>query len=181
MSTSGSIDLGGGFTVADTGGTVTSVALTAPNILSVAGSPVTSAGTIALSLATQAANIVFAGPVSGAAAAPTFRALDADDLPAIDLTAGVTGVLPVANGGTGSATFPILTFTSTAGAGGAATEAMVVTGILATDTILAVSQKTAGATSQPLIGFSGLADDALTAAWPVDPGAGAVIIVTVIR
>jgi hypothetical protein len=35
-------------------GTVTSVALTAPAILSVAGSPVTTSGTLALSLATQA-------------------------------------------------------------------------------------------------------------------------------
>jgi hypothetical protein len=62
-------------------GTVTSVALTAPAILSVAGSPVTTSGTLALSLATQLANIVFAGPTTGAAAAPTFRSLVAADIP----------------------------------------------------------------------------------------------------
>jgi hypothetical protein len=62
-------------------GTVTSVALTAPAILSVAGSPVTTSGTLALSLATQLANIVFAGPTTGAAAVPTFRSLVAADIP----------------------------------------------------------------------------------------------------
>jgi hypothetical protein len=63
-------------------GTVTSVALTAPGILSVAGSPVTTSGTLALSLATQSANLVFAGPTSGGAATPTFRSLVTADMPA---------------------------------------------------------------------------------------------------
>lgn len=62
-------------------GTVTSVALTAPNILSVAGSPITGAGTLALTLATQSANTVFAGPTTGSAAVPTFRSLVTADLP----------------------------------------------------------------------------------------------------
>ena len=63
-------------------GTVTSVALTAPaSILSVSGSPVTTSGTLALSLANQSANLVWAGPTSGGSAAPTFRALVNADLP----------------------------------------------------------------------------------------------------
>lgn len=62
-------------------GTVTSVGLTMPNIFSVTGSPVTASGTLAASLATQTANTVFAGPTTGSAAAPTFRALDAADIP----------------------------------------------------------------------------------------------------
>ena len=62
-------------------GTVTSVALAAPGIFTVSGSPITSSGTLALSLQTQTANQVWAGPTSGAAAAPTFRALVAADLP----------------------------------------------------------------------------------------------------
>lgn len=62
-------------------GTVTSVALSAPGFLSVSGSPVTSSGTLALSLATQTANLVFAGPSSGSAATPTFRSLVGADLP----------------------------------------------------------------------------------------------------
>lgn len=62
-------------------GTVTSVGLTVPGILSVSGSPVTTNGTLAVSLATQTANIVFAGPSSGGAATPTFRSLVATDIP----------------------------------------------------------------------------------------------------
>jgi hypothetical protein len=63
------------------GGTVTSVALTMPAIYSVAGSPVTSSGTLAVSLANESANLVWAGPTTGAAAAPTFRSLVGADLP----------------------------------------------------------------------------------------------------
>ena len=63
-------------------GTVTSVAATVPSILSVTGSPITTSGTLALSLATQTANQVFAGPTSGGAATPTFRALASADIPA---------------------------------------------------------------------------------------------------
>ena len=61
-------------------GTVTSVGITAPNIFAVTGSPITAAGTLALALADQNANLVWAGPASGAAAAPTFRSLVALDL-----------------------------------------------------------------------------------------------------
>ncbi len=63
-------------------GTVTSVAATVPSILAVTGSPITSSGTLAFSLATQTANQVFAGPTSGGAATPTFRALASADIPA---------------------------------------------------------------------------------------------------
>ena len=65
------------------GGTVTSVALTVPNIFTVTGSPITTSGTLAVSLATQSANLVFAGPGSGSAAAPTFRSLVASDIPSL--------------------------------------------------------------------------------------------------
>lgn len=48
-------------------GTVTSVGLTAPNFLTVNGSPIITSGTLALSLASQASTYVFAGPaLSGA-------------------------------------------------------------------------------------------------------------------
>ena len=63
-------------------GTVTSVGLSLPAIMTVSGSPVTSAGTLAGTLATQTANYVWAGPASGGAAAPTFRALVSADVPA---------------------------------------------------------------------------------------------------
>ena len=60
-------------------GTVTSVALSLPSIFSVSGSPITSSGTLTGTLATQNANLVFAGPGSGGAAVPTFRTLVAAD------------------------------------------------------------------------------------------------------
>lgn len=62
-------------------GSVTSVALTMPSEFSVSGSPVSSSGTLAVSKANQNANIVYAGPSSGSAAAPAFRALVAADFP----------------------------------------------------------------------------------------------------
>jgi hypothetical protein len=69
-------------------GTVTSIAitLTVPAALlsaAVAGSPLTTNGTIGLTLTlqNQNANLVFAGPTSGGAAAPTFRTLVAADMP----------------------------------------------------------------------------------------------------
>lgn len=63
------------------GGTVTSVGLSMPAEFSVSGSPVTASGTLTATKATQSANQVFAGPTSGGAAAPAFRALAAADIP----------------------------------------------------------------------------------------------------
>lgn len=69
-------------TTGDSGsGSVESVAMTVPSFLAVAGSPITVTGTLAVTLATQTANLVFAGPSSGSAATPTFRALTATDIP----------------------------------------------------------------------------------------------------
>lgn len=62
-------------------GTVTSVGLSLPNIFTTTGTPVTSAGTFSASLANQNANLVFAGPATGAATTPSFRSLVSDDLP----------------------------------------------------------------------------------------------------
>lgn len=61
-------------------GTVTSVALSLPvSVFTITGSPVTSSGTLTGSFANQTANYVFAGPSSGGAAPPTFRAMVAAD------------------------------------------------------------------------------------------------------
>jgi hypothetical protein len=62
-------------------GTVTSVGLSMPSDFAVANSPIIGAGTLAVTANTQAANVVKAGPASGVAAAPTYRALVAADLP----------------------------------------------------------------------------------------------------
>lgn len=70
-------------------GTVTSVGLTGTSVLTF-GSPVTTSGTISITLTNESANLVFAGPASGSAAAPTFRSLVAGDLPAISF-ASLTG------------------------------------------------------------------------------------------
>lgn len=101
-------------------GTVTSVDISVPaTLLTVSGGPVTTSGTLALALATQAANTVFAGPTSGGVVVPTFRALVGADLPATITKAttfniagaasapalSVTGV-PFA--GTGTTSFPQL-------------------------------------------------------------------------
>ena len=70
-------------TVTSSGGTVTSVGLSLPSIFTVTVSPITSSGTLTATLANQNANLVFAGPSTGAAAAPTFRSLVAADIPAL--------------------------------------------------------------------------------------------------
>jgi len=113
-------------TVTPGSGTVTSVGLALPAIFSVTGSPVTGSGTLTGALASQSANLVWAGPSTGAAASPTFRSLVYNDFPTsaaaagtypkvtinaqgivtgtatqITLTTDVTGALPLANGGTG--------------------------------------------------------------------------------
>lgn len=67
---------------------VSSVALTVPARQTVTGSPITTAGTLAVTDNTQAANTLFAGPASGAAAGPTFRLLGAADLNSLAFTTG---------------------------------------------------------------------------------------------
>lgn len=62
-------------------GTVTSVGLSMPTEFVVANSPVTTAGTLAVTKATETANTVYAGPTTGVATQPTFRALVAADIP----------------------------------------------------------------------------------------------------
>lgn len=79
-------------------GTVESVGLAAPaDLFTVSNSPVTTTGTLTLTKATAAANTCYAGPVSGGAAAPTFRPLVAADIPD-PLTSSTSG-----NAGTASA------------------------------------------------------------------------------
>lgn len=82
-------------------GSVTSVALTAPTVFSVGGSPVTSAGTLALTFASgQTANSFLATP-NGTTGALGLRTIVGADVPATNLAAsgngGVTGALPNGN------------------------------------------------------------------------------------
>lgn len=62
-------------------GGIGSIGLSMPALFTVANSPLTSNGTIAVSLANQVAHAFLAGPISGANAAPTMRAIDGTDLP----------------------------------------------------------------------------------------------------
>lgn len=82
-------------------GTVTSVALTAPSVFAVGGTPVTGAGTLAITFATgQTANEVLASP-NGTSGAVGLRALVGADIPAINVAGtgngGITGSLPFAS------------------------------------------------------------------------------------
>lgn len=97
---------------------VTSVAMTVPSRQTVTGSPIMSSGTFAITDNNQNANLVFAGPLSGGAAAPTFRSLVAGDIPSLSSL-----YLPLA-GGTmagailnpnGSASAPQLAFNTNYG------------------------------------------------------------------
>lgn len=65
------------------GGTVTSVGLALPTEFAISGSPVTGSGTLTGSWNAQSANTVLAGPTSGGAATPTFRALVSGDIPSL--------------------------------------------------------------------------------------------------
>ncbi|MEP1076524.1 hypothetical protein NDI52_14070 [Leptolyngbya sp. PL-A3] len=76
------------FQAAGGGGSVTSVDLTAPSFLAVGGNPVTTAGTLTLTLDNQNANTFFAGPTSGGAATPGFRAIAWAD---VSFLAGTSG------------------------------------------------------------------------------------------
>jgi hypothetical protein len=102
-------------------GTVTSVGLTVPAIFSLSTSTITSSGTFGLTLANQSSRHAFLAPNGGGI--PAFRAVESDDLPALaiakitglqtaldgkletsgtaPLATNVTGIVALANGGTG--------------------------------------------------------------------------------
>ncbi|HOU95686.1 MAG TPA: hypothetical protein PLN06_03570 [Bacteroidales bacterium] len=71
-------------------GTVTSVALSLPSFITVTGSPVTTSGTLTGTLASQAANTIFAAP-DGTVGQPSFRALTANDIPGLDWSKIISG------------------------------------------------------------------------------------------
>jgi hypothetical protein len=110
---------GGSVTSVGTAGTVSGLTLT--------GGPITTTGTITLGgtlavtpsdFASQTANYVLAAP-NGSAGTPTFRAIVAADIPTLNqnttgTASNVTGIVAIANGGTGSATLAgasIVTYT----------------------------------------------------------------------
>jgi hypothetical protein len=95
-------DLVDGGAAAGGTGTVTSVGLTMPPEFIVGGTPVTDAGTFAVSKANQNAGVVWAGPPSGSPGPPTFRALVVADIPAgvgaVSMVFGRTGNIVAVSG-----------------------------------------------------------------------------------
>jgi len=158
-----------------TGGGVSSVGLFLPTaVFAVTGSPVTSSGTLTANFQTQLATTALMGPVSGGAAAPTFRAIISSDIPF-----AITGPGPVTSGnvplwGSTSGTVlsagkPIVTFGQPVGAGtGLALVQTDSSGIVDHSLLLATAIKigndAAGTTAGLLakINASGLAQTAST-------------------
>lgn len=81
---------------AASGGQVNTITLAVPSFLGLSSinNTLPASPQIVLQLATQTANTVFAGPATGAAAAPTFRLLVEDDIPQLPLTK-ITGLQDV--------------------------------------------------------------------------------------
>ena len=75
---------------------VSSVAMSVPGFLSVSGSPITSSGTLAVTAPSQNANLVLAGPSSGSAATPAFRALSSADIPKAPVVYALTDAATIA-------------------------------------------------------------------------------------
>lgn len=80
------VDAKGRITAASSGsagsGTVSSVAASVPTGFSVSGSPITTSGTLAITLDAQSGRKVLASPSDGSSGTPVFRALVTADLPA---------------------------------------------------------------------------------------------------
>lgn len=134
-------------------GTVTSVGLSMPTQFTVTNSPVTSSGTLTAAWNTQTANYVLAGPTSGAAAAPTFRALVAGDVPALSYVSSVSATAPITS--TGGLT-PTIAVTSAALTKTDDTNVTLTLGGSPTTALLAATSLTLGWSGQLAVGRGGL-------------------------
>lgn len=77
------------------GGSVSSVGLSLPAEFVVAGSPISSFGTFAVSKMAQAPNTAWMGPAAGDPAAPGFRGLLAADIPGLPASKIISGVFDI--------------------------------------------------------------------------------------
>jgi hypothetical protein len=101
----GHILLGTGLSLAgntlNASGGVSSVGLSLPGIFSVTNSPITSSGTLTAALINQTARTVFIAPST--TGAPTFRLLEAADIPTLPASILGSGIIAPARLGTGTA------------------------------------------------------------------------------
>jgi hypothetical protein len=86
---------------------VTSAGVTVPSPFSASGSPITSSGTIAITIPNQSPNEVYSGPSSGGSAAPAFRTLVPADIPALPYAS--SGAASAGSSGSGTATTTLTT------------------------------------------------------------------------
>jgi hypothetical protein len=85
-------------------GGLTQVGITMPGIFTTSNNPLNANGNIGVSLQNQSANLVFAGPSSGAVQLPpTFRALVAADIPNLNASKITTGTMATGILGAGTA------------------------------------------------------------------------------
>ena len=95
--------VGGTLSATGTGGTVTSVTGTSPVVSSGGATPAISLaaayGDTLNPYAAKTANYVLAGPTTGAAAVPAFRALVSGDIPSLSYVSSVSGTAPVVSSG----------------------------------------------------------------------------------
>lgn len=79
------------------------VGLSAPSdLFLVTSPPVTDNGTLVFETLPQAPRTAWMGPVASTAGVPSFRLILPSDLPLINASTGISGILPVNRGGTGS-------------------------------------------------------------------------------
>jgi hypothetical protein len=132
---------------------VTSVGLSMPTQFTVTNSPVTSSGTLTAAWNTQTANYVLAGPTSGGAAVPTFRALVAGDVPALSYVSSVSATAPITS--TGGLT-PTIAVTSAALTKTDDTNVTLTLGGSPTTALLAATSLTLGWSGTLAVGRGGL-------------------------
>jgi len=146
-------------------GTVTSVGVTTPSYLTVTGSPITTAGTIAITGTSESANLVLASP-NGSSGALTPRALVVADMPATGTASSTTffrgdGTWAVPPGsGSGTVTSVSLTVPSGFSVSGSP---ITTSGTLAISGILAVSAGGTGTSSPGLVAGTNIT---VTGSWP---------------
>jgi len=98
-------------TFSGSGSGIGSIAWTLPSFLTASPTTISASGTQTFALANQNANLVFAGPSTGSAAAPTFRSLVAADIPTLNqnttgTAANLSGTPALPNGTTATTQAP---------------------------------------------------------------------------